>query len=81
MISKDQYHDPHFQARGTFVNVIHPKSGTEVLYGIPWKLSDTPGKVRSSGPLLGQDNEYVFKGLLGVSDDEFNKLVEEKVIF
>jgi hypothetical protein len=31
--------------------------------------------------LLGQDNEYVFKGLLSVSDEEYGKLVEEKVIF
>jgi benzylsuccinate CoA-transferase BbsF subunit len=81
MISKDQYHDPHFQARGTFVNVTHPKSGPEVLYGVPWKLSDTPGNVRTSGPLLGGDNEYVFKGLLSVSDEEYNRLVEGKVIF
>jgi len=39
------------------------------------------GKVRTSGPLLGGDNEYVFQELLNVSDEEYNKLVEEKVIF
>ena len=33
-----------------------------------------------SAPLLGQDNAYVFKELLGVSDDEFEVLAEEKVI-
>jgi len=81
MISKEQYHDPHFRERGIFVEVNHPKSGHEVFYGIPWKLSDTPGEVRSSGPLLGQDNEYVFKELLGLSQDDFEHLVEEKVIF
>ena len=81
MISKDQYHDPYFKARGTFVNVTHPKSGPEVIYGVPWKLSDTPGSIRSGAPLLGGDNEYVFKGLLKVSDEEYNKLAEEKVIF
>ena len=72
MISKDQYHAPHFQARGTFVNVTYPKSGPEVLYGVRWRLSDTTGKVRTSGPLLGGDNEYVFKGLLNLSDQEYN---------
>jgi benzylsuccinate CoA-transferase BbsF subunit len=81
LISKDQYHDPYFKARGTFVNITHPKSGPEVIYGVPWKLSDTPGGIRSSAPLLGGDNEYVFKGLLKVSDEEYNRLVEEKVIF
>jgi len=81
MISKDQYHDPHFKARGTFVSVTHPKSGPEVIYGVPWKLSETPGSIRSSAPLLGGDNEYVFKGLLKVSDEEYNRLIEGKVIF
>jgi benzylsuccinate CoA-transferase BbsF subunit len=81
LISKEQYHDPHFKERGIFVGVNHPKSGREVFYGIPWKLSDTPGEVRASGPLLGQDNEYVFKELLGLSQGDFEHLVEEKVIY
>jgi len=81
LVSKEQYHDPHLQERGIFVKVDHPKGGTETFYGIPWKLSETPGGIRRSGPMLGQDNDYVFKGLLGMSDKEFNRLVEEKVIY
>lgn len=81
LISREQYHDPHFKERGIFVEVNHPKSGREVFYGIPWKLSDTPGEVRASGPLLGQHNEYVFKELLGLSQGDFEHLVEEKIIF
>lgn len=81
LISREQYEDPHFHERGLFVEVEHPKSGVETFYGIPLKLGDTPGAVRSSGPMLGQHNEYVFKGLLGMPDREFNALVEEKVIY
>ena len=81
MISKQQYHDPHFRERGIVVEVDHPKSGTETFYGIPWKLSETPGGIRRSGPLLGQDNEYVFKEMLGMSQENFDQLVEEKVIY
>jgi benzylsuccinate CoA-transferase BbsF subunit len=81
MISKQQYHDPHFRERGIIVEVDHPKSGTETFYGIPWKLSDTPGGIRCSGPLLGQDNEYVFKELLGMSQEDFEKMVEDKIIY
>jgi len=81
MISKEQCHEPHFRQRGIFLEVDHPKVGTETLYGIPWKLSDTPGEIRSSGPTLGQDNEYVFKGLMGISQVDFDQLVEEKVIY
>jgi benzylsuccinate CoA-transferase BbsF subunit len=81
MISKQQYQDPHFRERNIVVEVDHPKSGTETFYGIPWKLSETPGEIRRSGPLLGQDNEYVFKDLLGMSQENFDQLVEEKVIY
>jgi crotonobetainyl-CoA:carnitine CoA-transferase CaiB-like acyl-CoA transferase len=30
-------------------------------------------------PALGQDNEYVFKHLLGLDDDEYQRLVQERV--
>jgi benzylsuccinate CoA-transferase BbsF subunit len=81
MTSKEQYDDPHFRDRGIFLEVKHSKSGAETFYGIPWKLSETPGEIRSSGPTLGQDNEYVFKELLGMSTDEFDRLAGEMVIF
>ncbi len=81
LTAKGQYHNPHFQHRGTYVEVEHPRVGREVLYGIPWKMSDTPGTLRGSGPLLGQDNEYVFKELLGLADADYDKLVQEKVIY
>ena len=31
-------------------------------------------------PLLGEHNEYVFKEILGMPDDEYDKLVKEEVI-
>jgi crotonobetainyl-CoA:carnitine CoA-transferase CaiB-like acyl-CoA transferase len=33
-----------------------------------------------SGPLLGEDNAHVFKGLLGLSEDEYEDLAAEGVI-
>ena len=32
-------------------------------------------------PEVGQDNEYVFKELLGLSDHDFDRLVDEQVIY
>ena len=81
LISREQYNDPHLIERGIFVKVNHPVNGDETFYGIPLKLSDTPGKVRSSGPLLGQHNDYVFKELLGISQVDYERLVAEKVIY
>ena len=81
MTSKDQYNDPGFREREIVVEVDHPRSGSETFYGIPLKLSETPGGIRSSGPTLGQHNDYVFKDLLGLSQQEVDRLIEEKVIF
>ncbi len=38
------------------------------------KLSLTPGKVRSTGPRLGQHNDETFKGFLGYSDEKIAAL-------
>jgi crotonobetainyl-CoA:carnitine CoA-transferase CaiB-like acyl-CoA transferase len=44
------------------------------------RLSDTPGAVRSLGPALGQHNDEVYKGLLGIGDDELRRLAGAGVI-
>ena len=36
-------------------------------------FSKTPGRIRRPGPTIGQDNEYVFKEILGLSEDEINQ--------
>ena len=72
---------PHFQEREVYVTVEHPKAGAEWVVGIPWKLSDTPGKVRRAAPLLGQHNDYVFGEILSLSKLEIERLKQKKVIY
>ena len=62
----DQFADPHLNARDTYVEVDHPHVGAELLYGVPWRFSDTPGAVRASAPILGQHNDCVLSELLGM---------------
>jgi len=76
----DLLDDPHFRARGTFIEVDHPLGFRETIYGSYVKLSHTPVTVRP-GPVIGQDNEHVFKNSLGLSDDRYAELVEQKVIY
>lgn len=78
---EDQYSDPHFRECHTHVEVQHPLVGLEVLYGIPWRLSETPGEIRRPAPSLGEHNNYVFGELLGLSAKEILQLTEEKVIY
>ena len=76
----DLLNDPHFRARGTFVEMEHPLGFRETIYGEYVKTSRTRPAIRP-GPAIGQDNEYVFKELLGVPEDRFQALVDEQVIY
>lgn len=72
--------DPHFRARGTFVETDHPLGFRETIYGAYVKMSRTEPEVRP-GPAVGQDNRHVFKELLGLSDERYTDLVARQVIF
>ena len=73
--------DPHLQERGFWVEKEHPEVGVRRHAGIPWRMSATPCDVWRPAPTLGQDNDYVYGELLGMSAGEIAALVERKVIF
>jgi crotonobetainyl-CoA:carnitine CoA-transferase CaiB-like acyl-CoA transferase len=57
----------------------HPVLGKCYHPREPFILSETPAKVGTS-PLQGQHNKYVFTEILGLTDEEFGRLLEEKII-
>ncbi len=59
--------DPHVAARHVFVPVEHPEIGPSQVMRAPWLFSDAPCAVRRHGPLMGQDNQYVFGELLDMT--------------
>lgn len=72
--TKDMLADPHFAAREAVVRLFHPQLGDFPLQNVAPKLSDTPGAVRTLGPELGAHNDEVYRGLLGLGDDELDRL-------
>lgn len=54
--------NPHNVARGMIVEVDSPVGKVKQI-GVGPKLSGTPGQVRSTAPLLGQDTDAVLAGL------------------
>ncbi|MFC2060290.1 CaiB/BaiF CoA transferase family protein [Chloroflexota bacterium] len=74
------YHDLQLRARGFLVEHELPRLGRVTYPGIPLHLSDTPDVVSKRAPLLGEHNDYVYQGLLGLSPEEINTLVQERVI-
>ena len=67
-------------ARQMFVEVIHPVIGPMKVNGNPVKLMDMMPRVNYPAPTLGQDNDLIYKNMLGLSDDEIRDLHEENVI-
>ena len=62
----DAYTDPHLKARGFFETVTHRECGTHHYPGMLWKMSKTPGHIRSAACCLGEHNDYVYRELLGM---------------
>lgn len=66
--------DPQLAAREHFVTIDHPEMGPTVYNAPPFKLSKSGCRITRSAPLLGQDNEAVFKEWLGIAEDDYARL-------
>ncbi len=75
------YHNPQMLARDAIAEVDHPVIGKRLTVAPPFKLPETPAKIYRYAPLIGEHNEEVFCGILGLSRDEMQKLQEEQVIY
>lgn len=72
--------DTHLAERGAFVTVQHPTAGDVQLLA-PWiRMSRTAPAIDRPAPLVGQHNEEVFCGLLGLDTDEYAEMVRSGVI-
>jgi benzylsuccinate CoA-transferase BbsF subunit len=78
--AKDLAQDPQLKHRGFFIALNHPELGQTISDANPIKLPDSPPAYTRSAPLPGQDNNYVYGGLLGLSRDEMDRLKEKGVI-
>jgi crotonobetainyl-CoA:carnitine CoA-transferase CaiB-like acyl-CoA transferase len=73
--------DPQLRARGFFEPVEHPLVGEQEYPGWPMRFSAGPDRFwRKPAPRLGQHNEAVLGGSLGVDADELARLRDQHVI-
>jgi crotonobetainyl-CoA:carnitine CoA-transferase CaiB-like acyl-CoA transferase len=64
----DMLEDPHFAAREAIVSTRHPHFGRLRMQNVAPRLSATPGSVRAPAPEIGQHNDEVYGGLLGLDE-------------
>lgn len=76
----DMLEDEHFIARESIVEVEHPKYESLKMQNVFPRLSATPGRVKWTGPGLGQHNEEIYRGLLGYSDTDLERLQRDGII-
>ncbi|PIU54903.1 MAG: CoA transferase, partial [Chloroflexi bacterium CG07_land_8_20_14_0_80_51_10] len=72
------FSDPQVIHRKMVVEINHPEAGKVKQVGIAIKLSDTPGKIRSLAPLLGEHTNEVLQEL-GYDTGEIDRLRKEGV--
>ena len=72
--------DPHFKARQAIVATQHPDFGELKMQNVAPKLSETPGGIRAPAPSMGEHNEEVYLGLLGMARERYDALAARKVI-
>jgi benzylsuccinate CoA-transferase BbsF subunit len=78
--AEDLFNDPQLKHRGHFRFLKHKEIGVHAYHSPSYCLSKTPCEIRKAAPCLGEDNEYVYKEVLKLSDDEIAELLIEGVI-
>ena len=73
-------HDANTLAWDTFPEVDHGEMGPVRVEGIPMRFSETPPLIRHGGPLLSNDNDFVYKELLDLDDATLSELHDMGVI-
>jgi crotonobetainyl-CoA:carnitine CoA-transferase CaiB-like acyl-CoA transferase len=78
--ARDLANDPQLRSRGFFVELDHPELGKTISDDVPIRLSRTKARYRRAAPTLGQDSDYVYRELLGMSAGDIAALREQGVI-
>jgi crotonobetainyl-CoA:carnitine CoA-transferase CaiB-like acyl-CoA transferase len=77
----DVCEDRQLKARNFWVDLDHPELGITLTYPKHFFVcSETENYVRRRAPLIGEDNDEIYKKTLGLSSSEINLLKEANVI-
>ncbi len=72
---------PYIRDRDMLMKMEQPFVGEIEIYGSPFRMSETPGRVMGHAPLLGEHSREVLSLLLNYGDDEIERLFNEGVIY
>lgn len=76
---EDIMQDPQYQALDSIITVDDPELGPIKMQNVLFRLSETPGEVKWSGPRLGEHNKEVYEEL-GIDEKRLEELTEKGVV-
>jgi crotonobetainyl-CoA:carnitine CoA-transferase CaiB-like acyl-CoA transferase len=79
--SIDLISDAHLWKREFYCHVEDSKGRSIPIVGAPWRMSATPASIHRAAPLLGEHNDYVLGELLGLSSEERQRLIADKIVY
>jgi crotonobetainyl-CoA:carnitine CoA-transferase CaiB-like acyl-CoA transferase len=72
--------DPHLAARSYFAELDHPGAGRLRYPGAPYRHTETPWAMRGPAPGVGQHNEEIYGGELGLTAESLQALERDGII-
>ncbi len=77
----DLLDSPQLEARGFWTDVEHPELDDTIRYPGKWgNNSETPPTISRRAPLIGEHNEEIYAGELGISKETRQELKDAEVI-
>ena len=77
--ARDLLESEQYRHRGYFVEIDHPVAGRLTYPGMPLHMGDHAWTL-TRAPLLGEHNEDVYRGELGLSSDELRRLRDAGIV-
>lgn len=72
--------DPQYAALNTIIDLPDKDLGTVAMQNVMFRLMDTPGGILHTGPDLGEHNQEILKGELGLTDADLEDLRSKGVV-
>lgn len=78
--SIDLCSDDYLWSRQGFRMVTDHRNGTRPIIGPSWRMSPDPASVERGAPLLGEHNDYVYREILGLPQEQLDDLIARKIV-
>lgn len=78
--SIDLCSDDYLWGRDGFRMVTDHRNGSRPIIGPSWRMTPDPAAVERGAPLLGEHNDYVYREILGLPQEQMDDLIARKII-